>query len=80
MVACTATVCLRGVLLVLEVLDSLIKRIVTVWGRAAGLSSAKQPKSKAGNKPPPPRTVGIILAEPDMSDVSVRTIARLTSW
>jgi hypothetical protein len=33
-----------------------------------------------GTRPPPPRVIGLVLAESSAADVSMRTVARIASW
>lgn len=75
---------LEALLAVLELFDSVVRALISAAGRIATAGGAgegeEQRRAKAGSRPPPPRVIGIILAEPNVSDVSIRTVSRLTSW
>lgn len=76
----SSTLLLEAILFVLEVVDAIYNRLITIWFRIAAPAGSRATARKAGSRPPPPKVVGIILAEPDVSDVSIRTVTRLTSW
>jgi hypothetical protein len=80
MASSTATCILQAILFVLEVIDAAYKSLFSLWALIAAPAGRKGAASKIGSRPPPPKVVGIIIAEPDVSDVSIRTVSRLTTW
>lgn len=75
-----ATFLLQAILGVLDLLDAVYKGLFSLWARLAAFDTHKGRASSTGSRPPAPRVVGLILAEPDVSDISIRTVSRLTSW
>lgn len=71
---------LQAILGVLDLLDAVYKGVFRLWVRLAAFDTRKASRASTGSRPPAPRVVGLILAEPDVSDISIRTVSRLTSW
>jgi hypothetical protein len=74
------TFLLQAILGVLDLLDAVYKGVFSLWASLAAPDTRKGTASSTGSRPAPPRVVGLILAEPDVSDISIRTVSRLTSW
>lgn len=68
---------LRIIIWALTLIDKVTRFLFYAWYRLlAGPGKAKP----GGSNPAPPKTMGIIITEPNIADVSLRTVANIAAW
>ncbi|KAF6260012.1 hypothetical protein COO60DRAFT_939387 [Scenedesmus sp. NREL 46B-D3] len=72
-----ANLLLRLLIVILESLDSIFMLLYTTWYR---VTAKARPARAGGSNPPPPTVIGVILAEPDTTGISLHKAASVAAW
>lgn len=71
------TILLHTIVWVLFWIDRLCKKAFYAW--SAFRHGARKAKP-GGSNPPVPKVLGIVIAEDNVADISLRTVANIAAW
>jgi hypothetical protein len=68
---------LLALIYVLDGVNFCVRRLLACWCFLTG-RRVRPPGS--GSRPAPPKVIGVILAEPQTSDISLQKVAKVAAW